>query len=217
MEVPVFPAQIEGMKPSILIAGILAAGIAAQDRDSKPPDVMIYVNGDAASSSVDQRVRATVTWMFARVGVRLAWRYDNPRAGTASGTPVTVLVRFIREAPDASPEALAQALPFGAAGVVHVMYERIRWVAGRPSREPGILAHVLAHEIGHVLQCTDTHAPAGVMKALWNGQDFDAMERKPLEFTVLDVEMIKNGLNLRKAGSAPSSPQALPAAFTTLK
>jgi len=59
------------------------------------------------------------------------------------------------------------------------------------------------------LEGTNAHAPAGVMKAHWNGQDYDAMERKPLEFTSLDVEMIRDGLNLRKARNADSSPEAL--------
>lgn len=191
----------------MLIAGILAAGIAAQARDSKPADVTVYVKGDNnAPSSVDQGARATVTWMFARVGVRLAWRDGEPGTGAVSGSLVTIQVRFTGELPDASREALAYALPFGEQGVaIHVMYERIRWVARKSSREAPILAHVLAHEIGHVLQGTNAHAPTGVMKAHWNGQDYDAMEKKPLEFTSIDKDLIADGLNLRKARNAGSS------------
>ena len=211
MEVPVSPAQSEAMKTSILIAGILAAGMTAHARDSKPADVTVYVKGDNnAPSSVDQGARATVTWMFARVGVRLVWRDGEPGTGAASANPVTIQVRFTGELPDASREALAYALPFGEQGVaIHVMYDRIRFVARRSSREAPILAHVLAHEIGHVLEGTNAHAQTGVMKAHWNGQDYDAMEKKPLEFTSLDVEMIREGLNLRKARNADSSPEAL--------
>jgi len=211
MEVPVSPAQSEAMKTSILIAGILAAGIAAHARDSKPADVTVYVKGNNnAPSSVDQGARATVTWMFARVGVRLAWRDGEPATGAASASPVTVQVRFTGELPDASRDALAYALPFGEQGVaINVMYDRIRWVARRSSREAPILAHVLAHEIGHVLQGANAHAPAGVMKAHWNGQDYDAMEKKPLEFTSLDLDLIKDGLNRLKARNAGTSPEAL--------
>ena len=184
------------------------------------PTLLVYVNGDSSvPSSVDQGARATVTWMFARAGVRLVWRDGELPTGAASGSPVTIQVRFTREAPaGVSQDALARALPFGEEGVaIHVMYDRIRWVARRSSREAPILAHVLAHEIGHVLQGTNAHAPAGVMKAHWNGQDYDAMERKPLEFTSLDVEMIRDGLNLRKARNAGASLEVLPAALTTLK
>jgi tetratricopeptide (TPR) repeat protein len=192
------------MKTAMLIAGILAAGLTAHARDPKPVDVTVYVNGDDwPPILVDRRARDTVTWMYARIGVRLAWRDDAPGSGAVYG----VQVRFAREASDGvSQVALARALPFGEAGVaIHVMYERIRFVARRSSQEAPILAHVLAHEIGHVLQGTNAHAPGGVMKAHWNGQDYDAMERKPLEFTSLDVDLIKDGLNLRKARSTGST------------
>jgi hypothetical protein len=46
---------------------------------------------------------------------------------------------------------------------------------------------VPAHEIGHGLQGTDGHAETGVVKEHWNGQDYDAIEKKPLEFTSLDA------------------------------
>ena len=200
------------MKTALLIAGILAAGMTAHAHDPKPVDVTVYVNGDDwPPFQVDVRARDTVTWMYARIGIRLAWRNDAPGSGTVSGGPVTVQVRFTREAPDGvSRDALARALPFSQEGIaIHVMYGRIRWLARGPYREAPILAHVLAHEIGHVLQRTDWHAPDGVMKALWNGQDYNAMARKPLEFTSLDVELIKNGLNLRQARNADWSTDAL--------
>ena len=212
MEVPVPRAQSEAMKTSMLIAGILAAGMTAHARDSKPADVTVYVQGDnKAPASVDQGARATVTWMFARVGVRLAWRDGEPRTGAAYGSPVTIKVRFVERDPDDSRrEALACAMPFAEEGVaIYVMYDRIHWVARRSSREAPILAHVLAHEIGHVLRGTNVHASGGVMKAHWDGQDYDAMQMKPLEFTSLDVEMIKDGLNLLRARNADSSPESL--------
>jgi hypothetical protein len=212
MEVPVSPAQSEAMKTSFLIAGILAAGMTAQARDSKPADVTVYVKGDSkAPSSVDQGARATVTWMFARVGVRLAWRNGEPGTGTLVASPVTIQIRFTKEAPaGVSPEALARALPFrGQSVAIDIMYDRIRFVAHRSNREAPLLAHVLAHEIGHVLQGTNGHAPGGVMKARWNGPDYDAMERKPLEFTSLDLELIKDRLNLLRTRAAAASPEAI--------
>lgn len=111
-----------------------------------------------------------MTWMFARVGVRLAWRDGEPGTGAVSGSLVTIQVRFTGELPDASREALAYALPFGEQGVaIHVMCERIRWVARKSSREAPILAHVLAHEIGHVLQGTN-------FRGDYRGQDINHSE-----------------------------------------
>ena len=198
------------MKHSLL--GILVAtGVAAQARGSKPVDVMVYMKGDnQPPASVDVGARATVTWMYARIGVRLVWRDGELGNTAASGGPVMIQVRFTMQAPiGVSREALARALPFVEGGVsITILYDRVRWVAQRSSREAPILAHVLAHEIGHVLQCADAHALVGVMKAHWTGEDYDSMQRKPLEFTSLDVDLIRDGLNLRKARSADSSREA---------
>ena len=198
------------MQTSILIAGILAAGITAHARDSKPADVTIFVNGsNLPRNSVDFGARTTVTWMFARMGVRLAWRAGEPGTGAASGSPVTILVRFAKEAPaQASPNALAYALPYGGLRTdITIMYGRIREAAKRSNREQPILAHVLAHEIAHVLQGISRHSETGVMKAQWNDRDYDAMEQERLEFTSFDMDLIKNGLDAKKARNA-NSPRA---------
>ena len=131
-------AQSEGMKTSLLVAGILAAGMTVYAKDSKPPDVTVYAKGDRAPpSSVDQEARSTATWMFARMSVRIVWRDGEPAPGAAPRSPVTIQIRWLEEAPaGVSAEALARALPFGEQGAaIDIMYDRIRFVARR--LEPG--------------------------------------------------------------------------------
>jgi hypothetical protein len=60
-----------------------------------------------------------------------------------------------------------------------------------------LLAHVLAHEITHVLERTDRHSADGVMKAHWNLLDFTKMVWRPLPFAVEDVELIHRGIASR--------------------
>ena len=66
-------------------------------------------------------------------------------------------------------------------------------------REQAILAHVLAHELGHILQGTDWHAETGVMQANWRAADYETMQRGPLAFTAEDIRLIGRGLD--SAGS----------------
>lgn len=195
------------LKYFMRIAGILVlAGMNVQAaRDSPPADVTVYVNGDDFPPiPVDFGARDTVTRMYARIGIRLAWRNDAPGSGTVSGSPVSIQIRFASESPKfASPAALAFARPFAdGVNAITVMYQRIRMAAGGPARAQSILAHVLAHEIGHVLQSTDWHAQTGVMKAHWNGTDLVAMGKKPLEFTPYDVHLIVKGLAAWKSPTA---------------
>jgi hypothetical protein len=60
------------------------------------------------------------------------------------------------------------------------------------------LAHVLAHEITHMLQGTDRHSDSGIMKARWNSEDYFEMLRTPLSFTEADVQLIRRGLEAHK-------------------
>lgn len=161
---------------------------------SQPPDVVVYVAGrETPPSAVEQGARATVTRMYRQVGVRIAWRDGEPRPGAAGSARLAIRIRYgavVRGA-----HTLASAAPFGTGPhAVTVDYGRIRGVAGRLTREQAILAHVLAHEIGHILQGTDWHADTGVMKANWRPADYDNMQRGPLAFTAEDVRLISRGL-----------------------
>jgi hypothetical protein len=207
MESPVDPLQIGPMKHSMPLAGIVVlAGLNLRAaRDSRQADVMVYVEGGRFPASlVDYGARRSVTWMYARIGVRIEWRTGSAASGAAPGSLATIQVRYAGDHEEHLPlDSLAFAEPFGdGTTTITVMYKRVQFVAGRSGREQSILAHVLAHEIGHVLQRTDRHVGTGVMKAHWTGQDFDAMERKPLEFTRDDIDLIVWGLTARKAQTA---------------
>ena len=67
-------------------------------------------------------------------------------------------------------------------------------MANRPSLRGRLLAHVLAHEISHILQGTNRHADSGVMKTGWSNVDYEAMARAPLAFTPFDIEEMQDGL-----------------------
>jgi hypothetical protein len=56
-------------------------------------------------------------------------------------------------------------------------------------------------KITHLLQGISRHSDTGVMKAHWSGADFCEMRRKPLGFTVEDVDLIYRGLSARPAGT----------------
>ena len=57
-----------------------------------------------------------------------------------------------------------------------------------------ILAHVMVHEIAHVLEGIDRHSKEGVMKSQWTLDDFKKMAYKPLPFYPEDVLLIRQGV-----------------------
>ena len=138
--------------------------------------------------SVQSIARAQAVWMLARAGVSVRWKEGEcPVAETA----IQILIA-VRTPEAVHPGALAYAEPFGD-GVkrITVLYDRIRFVSERrPGLEGRLLAHVLVHEIGHVLMRTDAHSDTGVMKARWTAEDYDRMARVPLGFTAIERELL---------------------------
>jgi len=82
-----------------------------------------------------------------------------------------------------------------------IFYDRVQQAA-HPDLIPCLLAHVLVHEITHILQGFSRHSDQGVMKASWDGSDYSAMAWKPLAFAREDIDLIHLGLAARAARAA---------------
>lgn len=98
---------------------------------------------------------------------------------------------------DPFPGALAYSQPFEGTHI-HVFYDRLRQTYCRcpPS---ALLAHVLAHEIGHILEGTNSHSRSGIMKAHWDDNDLSKIARQQLPFAPEGVFLIHRGLRIRAA------------------
>jgi hypothetical protein len=131
--------------------------------------------------------------MFAGIGVTIAWRHPGPDC------PAEVIrIRLTDQTPSTlNSGALAYALPYDGK-YIRVFYDRIYEARGTAPL-PRLLAHVIAHEITHVLQGIDRHSDEGVMRARWDERDFTHMAVKPLPFADEDIDLIYRGLAGRAA------------------
>ena len=171
-------------------------GVAAEPRQPQQK-LTVYLR---ESGHVPPEVRGPAVYlankMFATIGIRLDWRRGEPPCGSAQ--PI-----FIELATDTPANLLAGALGYTMPyeGIhIRVFYDRIRSTAV-PSLRAMLLAHVLVHEIAHVLQGIYRHSDSGVMKAVWTDRDYLQMRTEGLPFTPEDVTLIHLGL-----ASRPSTP-----------
>jgi len=127
--------------------------------------------------------------MFRTAGVMLVWhRSLDPRVCPMGAVRISVVQET---EPHTLPGALAYSVA-GEGGLIRVFYDRIARIQSlKPS---ALLAHVLVHEITHVLQGVNRHSHTGVMKARWEALDMEGMVRKWLPFTTTDVKLIRQGL-----------------------
>lgn len=145
--------------------------------------------------------------ILANAGIRTVWLKCS--AGQAEGQsnaacerafgPNELMMRIV-------PAAMAAKLPFrditlgfaalteeGGQGFLGgVFYHKVE----RMARETGmdryqILAHAMAHEIGHLLLRTLKHASSGLMCALWGPEELELARRGLLPFTPKEAARLR--------------------------
>jgi hypothetical protein len=174
------------MKIMAMLVMTAVAGMSAQARRT----VAVYVSNDAAPTRVLQLAEVQAAGMFSSSGVRIEWHGRTPDGGQL---PVgAIAVSLAPETPaHLLPGALAFARPYEGIHIT-VFWDRIQQTP-RPAPAAVILAHVLVHEITHVLEGVDRHSDSGLMKAQWTSRDYAAMAWKPLPFDPQDILLMHIG------------------------
>ena len=184
-----------------VIAALVGTAVNAQERQ------VVVCTGSGVKPEVAFPAKMQASKMFSVIGVKLEWR----RSGACIKEPSqAIVVTFSMMTPDdLRPGALAYALPFEGVHL-EIFYDRIG-EASYSDRAP-ILAHVLVHEIAHILEGTNRHS-TGIMKARWNSADFARMRKPSLTFEPMDVLLIQRGLE----GRAEQSTRTMASSITTEK
>jgi hypothetical protein len=166
---------------------------STQAKSAPGREVTVYCQNSAGVSVVVQlQAQSLASGMFAKIGIKLDWQAGNPsrpKAGAivielVNGTPATFM-----------PGSLAYALPYEGVHV-RVFCDRV----GTTPAPREVLAHVMAHEITHILQGIARHSEEGIMKAHWTAQEEYGMKAKSLGFTEDDVDLIYKGIASEKPG-----------------
>jgi len=183
---------VESLKACWIVGVALVTGLYARAADC---DADVFITTGVAMPVLKQaRVRAAA--MFHEIGVDVRIRVGSAphqRAGTC-GEAIEILLDDSTGYPGTS-DALAYAEPFREPGSrIHIFVDRL---VGR-NRDPGfaniLLAHVMVHEITHVLAQSVGHSESGVMKARWSREDYQCMKWHSLPFTREDVESLRDGV-----------------------
>ncbi|MEO8024909.1 MAG: hypothetical protein ABI823_00465 [Bryobacteraceae bacterium] len=178
---------------SNLLVLLVAGGLTAQAAEMPVPttiEVAVRLCVPSASETL-YVAKAQAARMFAAAGVEIQW-ISSSKAPSTSGAwriAVDLLPQSPKDLQFAGP--LAVAYPFQGQSI-KIFYDRLQRVDQHPSA--ALLAHVLVHEITHILQGFDRHSETGIMKGMWTTADYYAMRWRPLLFTSNDVEFIRAGM-----------------------
>jgi hypothetical protein len=190
------------MKTTPLVAMVAMAGAslcAGQSAAVQKATVTICLEPDPL---VLMGVRPLVSKMFASIAVRVDW-HDRDSCPVGVGA---IQVRMSHNPPSIRKfKSLAFAQPYE--GTIVVFPDRVQEL--NRNGGPSVLAHVLVHEITHVIEGIDRHSATGIMKDRWDDNDYFEMRRKPLPFAQEDVNLIYDGLQARQGRVATAVPAAV--------
>ena len=174
----------------------IAAVAIALAMSARADEGTVYVQGlSVVPAPMLNRARSLANQMFASVDVKIDWRIGQQHL-SETRRERAIMVEIVTDTPrELKSGALAFALPYEGVHI-KIFYDRVQ-AATDPELTPNVLAHVMVHEITHILQGTCRHSDTGVMKARWAHADYMEMGQKPLSFTDEDVQLIKAGLAAR--------------------
>jgi hypothetical protein len=178
-------------------ATAVMAAASAYAAENGPVRVCVQHRG-LVNNFVMARAQSVVTTVFSEAGIRIEWIPSRQ----CIDAPDSVL-RIEMDAAAASrfgSETMAYALPYSVTGTtIHVFYDRV--LQDHPDLPGEVLGHVIAHEIGHVLEGIARHSPDGLMKAHFGLKDYWRMKNPRLFFAAEDVELMHLHLQHWSAGS----------------
>jgi len=178
------------MKLTAMVA-LAMTGLTVQAAAMKKSQITVYVQNNAhVPADALGQAEILAARMFASVHIEIDWRKGKP---SAAGEPIAIELAANIPATE-KPGALASAYPYEGIHIV-VFWDRME----RAAAPAPLLAHVMVHEITHILEGVSRHSQSGIMKAHWSEADMDVIRAHTLTFAAEDVSLIQAGLKKRAA------------------
>lgn len=178
------------------IASLLAIGISAPAESSAEEAraiVKVYVLRTVSDRKLNVPwAESIASHIFAEAGVRIKWQFGEPRRREQH---MPIIIELSSNTPETlAPGALASARVYEGIHI-GVFCDRIKTtVRGSDRLGTFLLAHVMAHEIAHIIEGIDRHSETGLMKASWTHTEIEGMSVRSLSLAPEDVQLIHKGL-----------------------
>ena len=177
------------------MAGLAGALEIRPDHGQTVKQMVAVCMSPGGNSALIFQARIVASKIYAEIGVKIQW-HDDPRDCAPPRDGIVITLSHDTPA-DLHPGALAYASPFERTHIV-LFHDRLM-TATTQQMLPTLVAYVLVHEIGHILQGVARHSEGGIMKARWERADFEEMRRGSLRFNNIDLILIHDGLDKRSA------------------
>lgn len=173
----------------VCLIAIGTSALAERPAEEARKTMNVYVLENVNDPGLNLGWAKSVTpHIFAESGVRIKWRLGQLRRGQPD---MPIIIDLRANAPKTlAPGALAFVQVYEGVHIC-VFADRVKeTVRGANPLATFVLAHVMAHEITHVLEGMDHHSKAGLMKPSWTKDEIQQMSIRPLLLAPEDVQLI---------------------------
>jgi len=185
------------------------AGGSADITAAKPLDLRVSLFNDASlpASKVEQAQKVAAA-VFARSGIAVEWLTcgrpnETPQEQFACGQescPRHLQVRILSKSLNLKESTFGISyLGEGGEGFqADIFYAGVAHLEqGRINGSESVLGLAIAHELGHLLLGTDSHAVSGLMRRVWSADDLAAAAKGNLVFTEGESRRLRSRLTHR--------------------
>jgi hypothetical protein len=158
--------------------------------------------------------------IFREAGIEVKWlncgtseASEEPAACQEAVFPTHLHLRIVRRARGLKEGVLGLSFldEDGSGCQADLFYEPMEQLHNTNNTNlASLLGHVAAHEMGHLLLGTNSHAPAGIMRAHWVGQEVGSVNLGGLYFSNAESQRMRKKLS----GQIEMTKLALPHAAT---
>ena len=171
------------------------------------PQVTVSVHNDAGISlGILFQAESEASRIFRQSGLQIRWLNcslaprvpENPVECTTADFPAHLQLRIAKHSLNLNEFAMGISYlsTDGTGCYADLFYDRAQLIHQSSQVSVAtLLGHGIAHEIGHLLLGTNSHAPAGLMRARWQPADLASASRGRLLFSPLESLEMRNKLS----------------------
>jgi len=188
---------------------LATAGGNACHAQAHPPTITVTVyNRSPLSPGVVRTGEQVASDILREAGVESVWvdclapggkspsSVDCRQAPSHTRLVLTIVPRWRGSLADSDTLGLAAQNEHGDGVYCYVFQEKLdELVRATHISASALLGHAIAHELGHLLEGSNSHAPEGVMAARWDAAQITRASRGALGFTARDKLVILRRLS----------------------
>jgi len=157
----------------------------------------VLLRGEDEAGRVFEQAGIEVKWLNCQVPAASEEESEMCRKAVF---PQHLQLRIVRKARTLNGKAMGVSFQAadGSGCYADVFYEPMKEVHESSGADiASLLGHVVAHEVGHLLLGTNSHAAAGIMQARWTAEELASNEMGKVAFTEKESRQMRETLLTR--------------------